>query len=217
MALGSRRAHRMRRRGGIRARGRGNGRSECVRRPQRRGRHQRRRDAARGDARDDEAGPELGYDGRLAKLQPAIFAAYDFQFIAEKSVGLAWKDLDAEQRAKLVDVIGHLAAATYAARMADFSGEKFETLGSEPASQDTMLVHTRIVDAKGAPIPLDYRLRNTRCGPAHRRRLLRRHRQRTRDAALGVLVAAEEGRHARRCSTRSRRRSRSRRPRRPPS
>ena len=105
-------------------------------------------------------GKELGYAGRLAKLQPAIDAAYDFSFIAEKSVGLTWKDLDADQRAKLIDAIGRLAAATYAARMTDFSGEKFETLGTEPASQDTILVHTRIVPANGTPIPLDYRLRD---------------------------------------------------------
>jgi phospholipid transport system substrate-binding protein len=110
-------------------------------------------------------GVQLGYAGRLAKLQPAIFAAYDFEFIAEKSVGLAWKDLDAEQQGKLVDVIGRLAAATYAARMADFSGERFETVSTEPASQDTILVHTRIVPATGAPVPLDYRLRNTAAGP----------------------------------------------------
>jgi phospholipid transport system substrate-binding protein len=110
-------------------------------------------------------GVQLGYAGRLAKLQPAISAAYDFEFIAEKSVGLAWKDFDAEERAKLVDVIGRLAAATYAARMADFSGERFETVGTEPASQDTLLVRTRIVDAKNVPIPLDYRLRNTAAGP----------------------------------------------------
>lgn len=105
-------------------------------------------------------GKELGYAGRLARLQPAIDAAYDFSFIAEKSVGLTWKDLDADQRAKLIDAIGRLAAATYAARMADFSGEKFETLGTETASQDTILVHTRIVPANGTPIPLDYRLRD---------------------------------------------------------
>jgi phospholipid transport system substrate-binding protein len=110
-------------------------------------------------------GVQLGYAGRVAKLQPTILATYDFEFIAEKSVGLAWKDFDAEQRAKLVDVIGRLAAATYAARMAEFSGEKFETLSTEPASQDTILVHTRVVDAKGVGIPLDYRLRNTPLGP----------------------------------------------------
>jgi phospholipid transport system substrate-binding protein len=110
-------------------------------------------------------GKQLGYAGRLAKLQPAILASYDFSFIAEKSIGSAWKDLDAEQRAKLIDAIGRLAAATYAARMADFSGERFETLGTEPASQDTILVHTRIAAVKGATIPLDYRLRSSDAGP----------------------------------------------------
>ncbi len=101
----------------------------------------------------------LGYDGRLAKLQPAISARYDFSFIAEKSVGLAWKDFDAAQRAKLVDAIARLAGASYAARMAEFSGERFETMGTESASQNTILVHTRVVDAQGGAIPLDYRLR----------------------------------------------------------
>lgn len=110
-------------------------------------------------------GDQLGYAGRLAELQPAIAAAYDYPFIAEKSVGLTWKDLDATQQAKLVDAIGRLAAATYAARMVTFSGEKFETLGTEPASQDTILVHSRIVNAKGSPVPLDYRLRETDAGP----------------------------------------------------
>src|SRR5215831_2464053 len=88
----------------------------------------------------------LGYEGRLAKLQPAIAARYDFSFIAEKSVGLAWKDFTEAQRKKLVDAITRLAGATYAARMDGFSGEKFETLGTEPAGQSTMVVRTRIVE-----------------------------------------------------------------------
>ena len=102
---------------------------------------------------------KLGYDGRLARLQPAITARYDFAFIAEKSVGLTWKDLDAAQREKLVDALTRLAGANYAARMAEFGGEHFETIGTEGASQNTILVRTRVVDTKGGAIPLDYRLR----------------------------------------------------------
>jgi phospholipid transport system substrate-binding protein len=102
---------------------------------------------------------QLGYDGRLARLQPAITARYDFAFIAEKSVGLTWKDLDAAQREKLVDALTRLAGANYAARMAEFGGEHFETIGTEGASQNTILVRTRVVDTKGGAIPLDYRLR----------------------------------------------------------
>lgn len=102
---------------------------------------------------------QLGYDGRLTRLQPAITTRYDFAFIAEKSVGLTWKDLTAAEREKLVDAITRLAGSNYAARMAEFSGEHFETVGTESASQNTILVRTRVVDTKGGAIPLDYRLR----------------------------------------------------------
>lgn len=110
-------------------------------------------------------GKALGFEGRLARLQKAIEERYDFSFMAEKSVGLAWKDLDAAQRAQLVDGMGRLAGATYAARMKDFAGEKFETLGTQPAAQSTMLVRTQIVEPDGKKTSLDYRLRSTPAGP----------------------------------------------------
>ena len=103
----------------------------------------------------------LGFDGRLAKLQPAIASRYDFPFIAEKSVGLAWKDFDEAARAKLVDAMARLAGATYAARMDSFDGERFETLGTQPAGQNTLVVRTQIVEGTGKHTSLDYRLRNT--------------------------------------------------------
>lgn len=110
-------------------------------------------------------GKALGFEGRLARLQKAIEARYDFAFMAEKSAGLAWKDLDAAQRAQLVDGMGRLAGATYAARMQDFTGEKFETLGTQPAAQSTMLVRTQIIESSGKKTSLDYRLRSTPAGP----------------------------------------------------
>jgi phospholipid transport system substrate-binding protein len=103
----------------------------------------------------------LGFDGRLAKLQPAIAARYDFPFIAEKSVGLVWKDFDDAQRTKLVDAMARLAGATYAARMDSFSGERFVTLGTEPAGQSTLIVRTQIVEGTGKKTSIDYRMRNT--------------------------------------------------------
>lgn len=101
----------------------------------------------------------LGYEGRLAKLEPAIAARYDFSFMAEKSVGLAWKDFDAAARAKLVDAMERLAGATYASRMDGFAGERFETLGSQPAAQSTIVVRTQLVEGTGTKRLLDYRLR----------------------------------------------------------
>lgn len=104
-------------------------------------------------------GPQLGFQGRLERLQPAIASRYDFSFMAEKSVGLAWKDLDDAQRKQLVDAMERLAGATYAGRMKDFSGERFETVGTQPAAQSTMMVRTQIVDGAGKATSLDYRVR----------------------------------------------------------
>jgi phospholipid transport system substrate-binding protein len=109
-------------------------------------------------------GPALGYEGRLAKLEPAIAARYDFPFIAEKSVGLAWKDFDAAQREQLVEATARLAGATYAARMKDFAGERFETLATQAAPQSTMLVRTQIVEGDGKKTSLDYRLHTDGAG-----------------------------------------------------
>jgi phospholipid transport system substrate-binding protein len=106
----------------------------------------------------------LGYEGRLAKLEPAIASRYDFAFIAEKSVGREWKNLDEAARTKLVDAMERLAGATYAARMDGFSGEKFETLGSQPAAQSTIVVRSEIVEPDGKKTSLDYRLRNDASG-----------------------------------------------------
>jgi phospholipid transport system substrate-binding protein len=101
----------------------------------------------------------LGYAGRLGRIAPVLDGLYDFPFMAEKSVGLGWQQLDAAQRAKLIDAFGRLAAATYAARFDGFEGERFETLGTEPASHQTLLVKTRIVRGNGEVVPLDYRMR----------------------------------------------------------
>jgi len=102
---------------------------------------------------------KLGFEGRVDRLAPALHAHYDFAFMAEKSVGRGWKDLDAEQRKELVDAFARLAIATYAARFDGYDGEHFETLGTQPATHDTLLVRTRIVRPNEEPVELDYRMR----------------------------------------------------------
>jgi len=105
-----------------------------------------------------EAGP-LGFSGRLERIRPVLLDLYDFPFMAEKSVGLGWRQLDEPARARLVDAFSRLAIATYAARFDKYDGARFETLGVQPASQATMLVKTRIVRGSGETVALDYRMR----------------------------------------------------------
>lgn len=101
----------------------------------------------------------LGYAGRLEKIRPVLLDVYDFPFMAEKSVGLGWRDLDEAARARLVDAFSRLAIATYAARFDGWDGDRFETLGVQPASAGTTLVKTRILRGSGETVALDYRMR----------------------------------------------------------
>lgn len=102
---------------------------------------------------------ELGFEGRVEQIRPALSGLYDFQFMAEKSVGLGWRQLDEAERKQLVDGFSRLAIATYAARFDGWNGERFETLGVQTATHGTLLVKTRIVRGNGEIVELDYRLR----------------------------------------------------------
>jgi phospholipid transport system substrate-binding protein len=103
---------------------------------------------------------KLGFDGRFAKLEPALARSYDFPAMARLSLGGRWKDLSPEQQAKLVATFGRLSVATYAGRFTGYTGERFEILGEEPSTQGTVLVRTRVVVPEKEPVQLDYRLRS---------------------------------------------------------
>lgn len=102
---------------------------------------------------------ELGFQGRLERIRPAVTELYDFGFMAEKSVGLGWRQLDAPAREQLIDAFSQLAIATYAARFDGWNGERFETLGFQAATHGTLLVRSQILRGNGETVALDYRLR----------------------------------------------------------
>jgi phospholipid transport system substrate-binding protein len=101
----------------------------------------------------------LGFPGRLGRIRPTLLDLYDFPFMAEKSVGLGWRQLDDAGRSRLVDAFSRLAIATYAARFDSYDGARFETLGVQDATHGTSLVKTRIVRGSGETVALDYRMR----------------------------------------------------------
>jgi phospholipid transport system substrate-binding protein len=111
-----------------------------------------------------EAAP-LGFEGRYAKLEPAIRAAYDLPFMSQRVLGRYWRKLDAAQKAKLVDAFTRLNVATYAARLREPSDDRFEIRAEEPADHGTVVVRTAVVSPDGEEISLTYRMRPTAEGP----------------------------------------------------
>jgi phospholipid transport system substrate-binding protein len=103
----------------------------------------------------------LGYDGRAARLGPVVDAAYDVPFMAQKSLGREWDELDDGAKASWVALFREFMIANYSGRFTGYAGETFEDRGKEDGAYDTVLVKTRLLVPKQDDVEMDYRLRQT--------------------------------------------------------
>ncbi|HUL07115.1 MAG TPA: ABC transporter substrate-binding protein [Candidatus Acidoferrum sp.] len=101
----------------------------------------------------------LGYEGRYKTLEPALADAYDFPEMMRVSTGRHWRDLTDDQKKQAIAAFEDYSVATYAARFDGFGGERFEVLGEETAPGGNLRVNNQIVPTSGAPIRIDYLLR----------------------------------------------------------
>jgi phospholipid transport system substrate-binding protein len=101
---------------------------------------------------------KLGYEGRAAKLAPAIPEYYDVAFMAEKSVGRHWKTASPGDRERFHAAFLRFMVANYAGQFDGYSGQSFETVSEEPAPMDTVLVRSRLVNPKKENVQLNYRM-----------------------------------------------------------
>jgi phospholipid transport system substrate-binding protein len=108
---------------------------------------------------------ELGYEGRFRRLKPAMEQAFDVGYIAEKSLGRHWRELNDEQKAEWVAAFRDFTVANYAANLDKDRGQRFEVVAEEAAEHETTLVKGRVVDPAAAPFDLTYRLHRTPQGP----------------------------------------------------
>ena len=104
-------------------------------------------------------GPELGYEGRRALLDPVVREGFDLSLMTVLMVGpAAWEGIPGATQKAIVDAFSAWTIATYAAQFAAHEGEQFVLLGAEPAPRDTLLVKTQMLLVGEDPIAFDYRL-----------------------------------------------------------
>lgn len=101
---------------------------------------------------------EIGYSGRLDRLDVIVSDSFDLKFMAEKSVGRHWKKLSSEDQQRWLDSFRQMTAATYAGRFEGFSGQRFEVLGEEGANHETIVVRAILLNPDGEDVNLNYRL-----------------------------------------------------------
>lgn len=103
----------------------------------------------------------LGYTGRAERIEPAVEQAFDLDFMARFVLGPEGKSLSAADQARWREAFERVTVATYAGRFTGWSGEAFQTLGEDPAAQDTMFVRTVLDRPDAEDVQLTYRLRKS--------------------------------------------------------
>jgi phospholipid transport system substrate-binding protein len=108
---------------------------------------------------------QLGFQGRYAKLQPAIERAYNLPLMTRLSIGPQWQSLSPDEQAKLTAAFSAYTIATYANRFDGYSGEKFE-VGPKPSTTEAgTIIETKLIKGNGEPVSLNYLMRDTNGKP----------------------------------------------------
>ena len=106
----------------------------------------------------------LGFEGRRKYMEPVVAQSFNMPIIAYLSTKYIWKKFNENQRKQMIDALERLSVATYAARFKGYSGESFQVLSEEPATQGSVFVNTELVKADGDVIVLKYLLHHSDIG-----------------------------------------------------
>ena len=104
-------------------------------------------------------GKQLGYQGRYTKLDPAIEKAFHLPVMGRIAIGPQWNQLTPDQQQRAIDAFHRFTVANYAAQFTSYDGERFEVGKEGPATNDNLIVETRLIPSSGESIRLNYLMR----------------------------------------------------------
>lgn len=104
--------------------------------------------------------PELKKDRqeRLRRLRAAVDAVFDWEKMAQSSLGHHWRKLDASQRAAFVDIFKELLAQKYMDDIDRFQGTERVVVKGEKSTGGSVLVETVLITSSREEVPIDYLL-----------------------------------------------------------
>jgi phospholipid transport system substrate-binding protein len=99
---------------------------------------------------------------RLEMVKQAVDRHFDYEEMAKRSLGHAWRNLSRAQQTEVVELFGELLEASYADKIERYTDEKVIYLG-ESEDGDYAEVRTVVV-RRNDRIPIDYRLHEAYSG-----------------------------------------------------
>ncbi len=107
----------------------------------------------------------LGFAGRYEGLGPAVVNSFNLPLMTRIAVStLHWRRMTPSQRERLLRAFTQFTVATYANRFDDYSGERFQTLGEQPARRESIVVQSEIVKSDGDRVRIDYLMQSSQSG-----------------------------------------------------
>lgn len=105
-----------------------------------------------------QQGPELGFQGRYEKFEPAVKASHDLPRVARITIGRSWNNLTKDQQQQWVDVFTELSIASYAYNFKEFSGESFRYVSEQETPNNRgVIVHTYFdIPSEKKEVKFDY-------------------------------------------------------------
>ena len=101
----------------------------------------------------------------LEVVEKEVFPHVNFQRMTALAAGRHWREATPEQRKRLTEEFRNLLVYTYSGAIAQVKDERIEFLPSRFTPSDTDVeVRTQIIQPRGEPLPLSYRLHKTQDG-----------------------------------------------------
>lgn len=96
---------------------------------------------------------------RKRKLREVVYSRFDFNEMAQRSLGSEWKKRSPEEKKEFVELFTHLFEETYLDALESYNGQPVRYL-NERQDKNFAEVNTKLVNHKGEEFWLDYRLHN---------------------------------------------------------
>lgn len=106
-------------------------------------------------------GPQLGPQGRFARLAPAIDRSFDIPFMTRLAVGPEWNTLTPTQQTQVTQAFQRYVAAVYAERFHKYSGEQLTVTGEQASPAGTVIL-SQIVPSDGDVVHINYLMRENK-------------------------------------------------------
>ena len=104
-------------------------------------------------------GPQLGFDGRYQKIEPAVHDAFDVSTMCKIAIGPSWTPMPADKKNAVLLTFDHYMVTSYASRFKEFKGQQFIVGDAKQASPDRVVVESKLIRSNGEPVQLNYLFR----------------------------------------------------------